>query len=335
MLKDDKLVKYNINELKLFNVNNDNKLVVSFLNNHNSLIDIKSDNELYSRFENYDILNNIGSGSYGNVFKTFNKIDNHNYALKIIKIYDEEYDKTLREVRNMAILDHKNIVRYYSSWIEKVEDNSKFLEVDDEYSEELSFSSSSLNKSCNSVELYSNNYLFIQMELCKESLSDYLRLKKNDNHKKSLYIFKNIVEGLHYLHSKNIIHRDLKPSNILFDLNNNIKISDFGMSIDVNIKLISDENVGTYTYLSPESINSNMYSIYTDIYSLGIIFFELLNIFETEMEKYKMINNLKEKSEFEESFIEKYNVESTFILKLLNNNPLKRLTTDDILKIIN
>ena len=50
LLKDDKLVKYNINELKLFNVNNDNKLVVSFLNNHNSLIDIKSDNELYSRF---------------------------------------------------------------------------------------------------------------------------------------------------------------------------------------------------------------------------------------------------------------------------------------------
>ena len=68
------------------------------------------------------------------------------------------------------------------------------------------------------------------MELCEMSLTDYL-LNESFDYRKRLNIFKEIVLGVDYLHSNNIIHRDLKPSNILFDKNNTIKITDFGMSI--------------------------------------------------------------------------------------------------------
>lgn len=279
-----------------------------------------------NRINNYNILENIGNGSFGSVFKCVNNIDLKEYAIKIIKLNS----KNLREPRIMSSLDHKNVIKYYCSWIDKSNINLMNCLCD-----ENSNSIESI-ESCDD-EHYNDYYLFIQMELCLYSLSKYLE-KTLFNYKERIIIFNQIVNGLDYLHSNNIIHRDLKPSNILFDKNNIIKITDFGMSILKNNFTLQDNHqgckgsdlFGTSTYNSPESQNENIYSIYSDIYSLGIILFEFLSDFKTTMEKYIAINKLKQSDNL---ILEKYKQESKFINKLLDKEPSKRLTTKDILSI--
>ena len=233
----------------------------------------------------------------------------------------------------MAKFDHPNIIRYYSSWIdtsnielERVFDSE--LGSGSKYSENVSNSNSSL------IPIDNQYYLFIQMELCKYSLTDYL-LNKPFHYIERNRFFKEIVQGINYLHNQYIIHRDLKPSNILFSESEQIKITDFGMSIfqsepASNIK--GSDLFGTYTYNAPETLKDNNYSIYSDIYSLGIIMFELLNNFKTIMEKNVAINELKAKKDFSESLCN-YKKECDFILKLLDDTPDERIDTNDILKI--
>ena len=264
-------------------------------------------------------MENIGNGSFGSVFKCINNIDEQSYAIKIIKLV--EHEKILREVRLMAKFDHPNIIKYYCSWI----DNSILLENNNDNDSELDSDQSLVQ-----LNYLENYYLFIQMELCKESLETYL-YESIFYYNKRILIFKDIINGLDYLHSNNIIHRDLKPSNILFDSNNNIKISDFGMSIKKHSTtkdtFTGSDIFGTYLYCAPEILKDNSYSYKSDIYSIGIILFELLNQFNTIMEKTIEINKLKDNLEYSKEFIRKYNMESIFISRLLKD----RINTTNIL----
>ena len=281
-------------------------------------IDNNSITHTINRLNNYNIKENIGNGSFGSVFKCINNIDQHTYALKIIKLI--EHDKILREVRLMATFDHPNIIKYYCSWI----DNSMTLDNSDSDNEIES------DQSLVQLNYLENYYLFIQMELCNESLERYLYESVFDYNKRIL-IFKSIINGLDYLHSNNIIHRDLKPSNILFDSNNNIKISDFGMSIkkhsNTKDTFTGSDIFGTYLYCAPEILKDNSYSYKSDIYSIGIILFELLNQFNTIMEKTLEINNIKDTYLFTNDFSNTYKLESIFISKLLKD----RINTTNIL----
>jgi|TARA_B110001469_G_scaffold126877_1_gene145766 serine/threonine protein kinase len=281
-------------------------------------IDNNSITHTINRLNNYNIKENIGNGSFGSVFKCINNIDQHTYALKIIKLI--EHDKILREVRLMATFDHPNIIKYYCSWI----DNSMTLDNSDSDNELES------DQSLVQLNYLENYYLFIQMELCNESLERYLYESVFDYNKRIL-IFKSIINGLDYLHSNNIIHRDLKPSNILFDSNNNIKISDFGMSIkkhsNTKDTFTGSDIFGTYLYCAPEILKDNSYSYKSDIYSIGIILFELLNQFNTIMEKTLEINNIKDTYLFTNDFSNTYKLESIFISKLLKD----RINTTNIL----
>jgi len=281
-------------------------------------IDNNSITHTINRLNNYNIKENIGNGSFGSVFKCINNIDQHTYALKIIKLI--EHDKILREVRLMATFDHPNIIKYYCSWI----DNSMTLDNSDSDNEIES------DQSLVQLNYLENYYLFIQMELCNESLERYLYESVFDYNKRIL-IFKSIINGLDYLHSNNIIHRDLKPSNILFDSNNNIKISDFGMSIkkhsNTKDTFTGSDIFGTYLYCAPEILKDNSYSYKSDICSIGIILFELLNQFNTIMEKTLEINNIKDTYLFTNDFSNTYKLESIFISKLLKD----RINTTNIL----
>ena len=227
----------------------------------------------------------------------------------------------------MSSFDHPNIIKYYCSWIDY--NKTDLIENGSE-----SESESSINNNQISIDYLENYYLYIQMELCKQTLSNYLEIIPF-NYNTRLIIFNDIVNGLNYLHNNNIIHRDLKPSNILFDKNNTIKISDFGMSIKQyksnNDNFIGSDLFGTYIYSAPESLKDNYYSIYSDIYSLGIILFELLNSFTTIMEKNIEINRLKQTNTFNQLFLHKYKLESEFILKLIEIHPNQRLNTNEIL----
>tara|TARA_A100001015_G_C14997032_1_gene716646 strand:+ start:56 stop:1105 length:1050 start_codon:yes stop_codon:yes gene_type:complete len=288
--------------------------------------------EPVSKFsQNINFYENIGSGSFGNVFKCFHQLDKNDYAIKIVPVYNDiKKDKYIGEVQMMSKLDHPNIVRYYNSWIEKILprnfDTEKLcLEDEGDYSSEII------------SDFTINEFLFIQMELCFGNLSDYLAKREIINYLESNNIFIDIVKGLNYLHKMNIIHRDIKPSNIMFDEDGKAKIGDFGMSIKYDeIDCISgrktENEYGTFNYLAPECVEAKKYSFYSDVYSLGIILFELLSLFSTFMEKQNKINELKKEGIIEDTIGKR---ESVFIKMLLDKNIYDRPLTHIILKKIN
>ena len=319
-LKHENLINIDYNNLE-FKKHIDKLIMPS----QNSL-DVQNDK---SRINNYNIIENIGNGSFGSVFKCINNIDSGIYALKIVKLNANKFDKILREVQLMASFEHENIIKYYCSWIDY--NNLDLVEnSDSEYS-----TNDSTYNSIIPFNYLDNYYLFIQMELCKYPLSHYLDTQ-TFNYNERLILFHQIVKGLNYLHSKDVIHRDLKPSNILFDASGNIKISDFGMSIKQSANDNSysytkgSDLFGTYLYCAPETIEKNEYSWFSDIYSLGIILYELLNNFSTVMEKNIEINELRNNSKFTDNISE---TEIHFISKLICKTPSKRISTDDILYI--
>jgi len=86
-----------------------------------------------------------------------------------------------------------------------------------------------------------------------------------------------VVDGLLYIHSQGIAHRDLKPHNILLDANLVPKLADFGLSCTRGTMSVMQSTVGTENYMAPEVHGHNGYSISCDVWSLGIIFFELIS----------------------------------------------------------
>lgn len=188
-------------------------------------------------------------------------------------------------------------------------------------------------------------YLYIQMQLCqKQSLKEWLSL--NDlpaRQNKIIPIFEQIVNAVEYVHLKGLIHRDLKPSNIFFSLDGRIKIGDFGLVTDSSdLQYDKDNNlpemdmlgaqqrhtrqVGTQLYMSPEQQKGLPYDYKVDIYSLGLILFELLLSFDTEMERITTLKNLR-KNKFPPKFPESYPDEYQLLNIMLSTQPGKRPTT--------
>ena len=196
-----------------------------------------------------------------------------------------------------------------------------------------SYNSESYNSSSNTKNLETTNYLFLQMEIADTNLKE---IQNKLTYEEKRIIFRDIVLGLNQIHKQNIIHRDLKPSNILI-IDGKVKIGDFGLSKNLNTKFkqIINGNVGmeltggmgSLLYSSPEQLLGKEYDYRTDIYSLGIILFELLNNFNTDMEKNIEITKLKND---ESTHIDELN----FIKMLINTNFKKRPNTNKILEIL-
>jgi serine/threonine protein kinase len=127
----------------------------------------------------------------------------------------------------------------------------------------------------NIVKVYDYNIMppYFEMELCDESLAN---LKKPVLNEKATWLVFSICEGLKYAHSQNIIHRDLKPQNIL--LRNGIpKISDWGLSrVMLSQSTTSASSSFTLNYAAPEQVNNRKQDARTDIWQLGVIFYELV-----------------------------------------------------------
>lgn len=118
--------------------------------------------------------------------------------------------------------------------------------------------------------------IFIVMEYCESGELSKL-IKKNLSEDKVKFYFKQIVNAILHLDKLNIVHRDIKPANILLtDNNSKIKITDFGLSRVISNNNMMDTIVGTPFYMSPEILNEKKYNQNTDIWSLGIILYELI-----------------------------------------------------------
>ncbi|XP_052817103.1 eukaryotic translation initiation factor 2-alpha kinase 1-like [Mya arenaria] len=168
--------------------------------------------------------------------------------------------------------------------------------------------------------------LYIQMELCSLTLKDWMT-ERNDRPcdmikytDKNMKIFRQILKAVEYMHSQGVMHRDLKPRNIFLMENEScVKVGDFGLAtedIDVcspdqgqsfqdweamstrlvrTASMLSDHTsgVGTSTYAAPEQLQSSVYNTKCDIYSLGVILFELFQKYDTEMERHISLCGLR------------------------------------------
>lgn len=188
----------------------------------------------------------LGQGGFGAVFKVTNGLDKRQYAVKKIRFrrvrrISKLPVKVLREVRCLARLDHPNVVRYYGAWMEysEVPSNQPPTPTHDRCeSDERSDTLSALPLSEDSATttpseaaagggggggatlyLEYEARLYIQMELCCCSLKHYLdRPGRDVSCLDNVHIFREILQGLEYIHAEGLIHRDLKPSNIFVTL---------------------------------------------------------------------------------------------------------------------
>nr|XP_014089548.1 eukaryotic translation initiation factor 2-alpha kinase isoform X1 [Bactrocera oleae] len=190
-------------------------------------------------------------------------------------------------------------------------------------------------------------YLYIQMQLCrKECLRDWLRENRCESRQSHVAsIFHQIVDAVDYVHLKGLIHRDLKPSNIFFSQDGQIKIGDFGLVTDMSdipnmVTKCGDttglpscarhtQQVGTHLYMSPEQLRGQHYDFKVDIYSLGLIFFELLVFFGTEMERIKTLRQLRDGS-YPLEFPHNYPKEHELLQLMLSQQPTERPATTEL-----
>lgn len=198
--------------------------------------------------QNYRIISELGEGGMGRVYKAFDTKLERFVAIKFLNprlLKDQLFlDRFRTEGKNHAKLSHPNIVMVYG-FIEYGELIGLIIEY---------------------VEGVTIEYL----------IEKYKRL----NLIYSLKIIRQVLIALEYAHSKGLIHRDIKPSNIIIDKNGVAKLMDFGISKSVNSKTDLTKpgrNVGTILYMSPEQINNQESTAKTDLYSLSITLYEMLN----------------------------------------------------------
>ncbi|XP_066429058.1 eukaryotic translation initiation factor 2-alpha kinase 3 isoform X2 [Eleutherodactylus coqui] len=191
-------------------------------------------------------------------------------------------------------------------------------------------------------------YLYIQMQLCrKENLKDWMEARCTLEDRpctESLHIFLQIAEAVQFLHSKGLMHRDLKPSNIFFTIDDIVKVGDFGLVTEMDQEE-DDETVltpmpayarhtgqvGTKLYMSPEQMGGQSYSHKVDIFSLGLILFELLYPFGTNMERVQILTNLRD-LKFPALFTQQFPEEHSMVRHMLSHNPSERPEAEDIIE---
>ncbi|PLT34256.1 Stk1 family PASTA domain-containing Ser/Thr kinase [Bacillus sp. V5-8f] len=194
----------------------------------------------------YKLLDMVGGGGMANVYLARDMILERDVALKILRMdfsNDEQFIKRFnREAQSATSLAHSNIVSIYDVG-----------EEDDIY--------------------------YIVMEYVKGlTLKQYIQKHYPIPIEKALDIMKQITAAIAHAHQNGIIHRDIKPQNILIDEKGNVKITDFGIAMALSATNITQTNavLGSVHYLSPEQARGGMANKKSDIYSLGIVMFELM-----------------------------------------------------------
>lgn len=197
---------------------------------------------LFSGLNDFFIESQVGDGGFSVVFLARLRADNQMFAIKKIDLsvlFDFNQDNIEKEIEAHSKFDHPNIVKFY-----------------DYFGEE--------------------HFLYLVLEYCPAgSLFFYVMkygLLSLQNIKK---YFEQTIHGIMYVHEKGYIIRDLKPENMLLDTNLNVKLCDFGWSVGLHDFEFRKSKAGTFAYMSPESLKGELQDEKTDVWSLGILLYEL------------------------------------------------------------
>lgn len=226
----------------------------------------QNDETTPSFLKNFELLDQIGQGAFGKVYKVKDKTNGNIYAAKISKLSrsnnnQQEADTQLylkREVNLLANLNHPSILKFICYSPVNFKNKPKPVIIT-EYAENHALSD------------------LIKMERESRALDDW-------NNTRKVIVLYGIASAMAFLHEKNIVHRDLKPNNILMDTHLHPKIADFGLSkvIHRNDQSMTTKSMagqkGTPIYMAPEiwSSPNPEYSEKTDVYAFGMIAYEVI-----------------------------------------------------------
>ena len=304
----------------------------------------------------------IGEGGFGNVYKALSNVDNCVYAIKEIKIKLNKkkfqrsraaFESALNEIFFLSCTQSSQVVKLYHAWMEF--DNSVTSSDFGFQKQKLLTQNLTKENIFNSILKISKRIrIYIQMELCTSNLGDFLpKLSQIDLYsskkvKERLEIALQICKGIKTIHDSGIIHRDIKTSNIFLSTSEypQVKIGDFGLAtFEDNLKYKEKEksngcnyhtkNVGTSIYMSPEQKESNYYSKSSDIYSLGLVLYELLCPYTCQMEKIENFANIKSKGEIVvKQFKRNYPNIAEMICNMVNKDMNLRPSIDEVVEMI-
>lgn len=194
----------------------------------------------------YEITEQIGSGGMADVFMAHDTEEDRIVAVKILKDEFSQNEDFLRRFRNeskaIAVLSHPNIVKIYDVGLS---DKIKFIVM--EYIDGI-------------------------------TLKDFIEQQGVLRWKDALFFITQILRALQHAHDKGIVHRDIKPQNIMLFEDGTIKVMDFGIARFSRIdgKTMSDKTIGSVHYISPEQARGDMTDERSDIYSVGVMLYEML-----------------------------------------------------------
>ena len=193
----------------------------------------------------YEIMEQIGMGGMARVFRALDHRLNRQVAVKILR-EDLAEDAELRhrfheESQAVAMLSHPNIVAVY--------DVSRSSDVE-----------------------------YIVMELIDGiTLKQYMEKRGQLSWRESLHFITQIMRGLSHAHSRGIVHRDIKPHNIMVLRDGSVKVADFGIACLENAaQTLTQEALGSVHYISPEQARGDRTDARGDIYSAGVVLYEML-----------------------------------------------------------
>lgn len=194
----------------------------------------------------YEIQEVIGVGGMAVVYKAYDNIDDRTVAVKILKeeyLANEEFRRRFKnESKAIAVLSHPNIVKVFNV-------------------------------------SYGDRLQYIVMEHVEGiTLKEYIEQQGKLGIKETVHFTMQILRALQHAHDKGIVHRDIKPQNILLLSNGNIKVTDFGIArfSYSDTKTMTDSAIGSVHYISPEQARGDTTDARADIYSVGVVMYEML-----------------------------------------------------------
>ena len=239
----------------------------------------------------------IGKGSFSTIYKGYSTKTNKNYAIKEI-VFDKKQKKTniKREFSLLKKLNHPHIIKLHD------------VIIDTNY----------------------NNIYFIIDYYSKGDLSQFLKRRPLKEKYCKKYL-KQLASGLEYLLSNNILHRDLKPQNILLTDAYDIKLTDFGFARIIDKNEMINTLCGSPMYMAPEIINKRDYNIKSDLWSVGIIMYEMVygNVPYKVSNFIELIKKINQETII---FNDKIRISKEchdLLVNLLQKNPSRRISWED------